>query len=89
MHSSLLAALGEAQTVEIRLLRSLRFPLMDDRHFEIPEAHERTFRWIFEPSEETHREWSNFVEWLERGDGLYWINGKAGASKASKSMNSW
>jgi hypothetical protein len=83
MQSSLLSSLGETQWVEIRLVQSLRFSSMDDRHFEIPEAHQRTFRWIFSPSHQTGGNWSNFVEWLERGTGLYWINGKAGSGKST------
>ena len=27
--------------------------------------------------------WSNFVDWLEHGDGVYWINGKAGSGKST------
>lgn len=27
--------------------------------------------------------WNDFVAWLEEGDGLYWIAGKAGSGKST------
>ncbi|KAF6240493.1 hypothetical protein HO173_001161 [Letharia columbiana] len=40
-----------------------------------------TFEWMFEePKAETKPlPWTNFVEWLRHGDGIYWVNGKAGS----------
>lgn len=40
--ASILLALGEAQSLEIRLLQSLRFPAMNDRHIEISEANRKS-----------------------------------------------
>ncbi|KAE9369410.1 hypothetical protein N431DRAFT_427565 [Stipitochalara longipes BDJ] len=65
------------------MMQSLYFPLMDDRHQSIPEAHRQTFRWIFKEFPREEYPWSNFVEWLRTGSGLYWINGKAGSGKST------
>ena len=48
-------------------------------------AHQKTFQWIFEPDgpDMSTRRWDNFVQWLEQGDGLYWISGKAGSGKST------
>ena len=84
MASSALVSLGEAQTVEIHLLVSLRFSSMGDRQEEIPIAHKRTFRWIFEDS--SSREdapWNSFTDWLRTGEGVYWVSGKAGSGKST------
>ncbi|KAF4627148.1 hypothetical protein G7Y89_g11005 [Cudoniella acicularis] len=83
MRDSVLMALGEAQSSEIRLLQSLRFPTMGNRYVEISEAHRQTFRWIFEDPLPLNCGWSNFAEWLENGRGVYWINGKAGSGKST------
>jgi hypothetical protein len=83
MPSSALVSLGEAQSVEIHLLLSLRFSSMRDRHDEIPKAHEKTFRWIFMDSSHKEAPWSNFIDWLRTGEGIYWVSGKAGSGKST------
>jgi len=65
------------------LLQSLRFPTMTHRGEEIAEAHKRTFEWAFRAPENGYRPWSDFVEWLQTGGQLYWINGKAGSGKST------
>jgi len=61
------------------LLQSLRFPTMTHRGEEIAEAHKRTFEWAFRAPENGYRPWSDFVEWLQTGGQLNWINGKDGS----------
>lgn len=77
----------EQGNVEIRvqhaLLESLRFPTITVRHEIIPEAHQRTFEWIFHGPQLWDEPWSNFSEWLETGCGVYWISGKAGSGKST------
>jgi polynucleotide 5'-kinase involved in rRNA processing len=65
------------------MVQDLHFPLIDDRRQAIPEAHRKTFEWIFEEPHEDARRWSNFAKWLETGSGVYWINGKAGSGKST------
>jgi hypothetical protein len=69
---------------------SLSFPVMCDREDQIADAELRTFDWILENPGSKDRPWSNFLEWLEKGKGLYWINGKAGSGKSTlmKYLNS-
>lgn len=82
--SSTLASLGEAQSVEIHILASLRFLSMRDRQAEIPVAHQKTYRWIFnQPRIKEDVPWSSFSDWLRDSDSIYWINGKAGSGKST------
>ncbi len=67
------------------LVDSLAFPAMRNREDEIAPAYHSTFKWIFrEPSTDLEPlPWTNFIHWLRQGDGLYWINGKAGSGKST------
>ncbi|CAM1509875.1 Fc.00g002100.m01.CDS01 [Cosmosporella sp. VM-42] len=56
---------------------------MYDRESGIPEAHIRTFRWIFDPENGQAIRWSSFIAWLESNEQVYWITGKAGAGKST------
>lgn len=66
-----------------RLLDSLHFPDIHCREEQIADAHRETFQWIFDASPSAIRPWDNFVEWLENGEGTYWINGKMGSGKST------
>lgn len=59
-----------------KLLDSLHFREMTARLEEISHAHKRTYEWIFHRRWEEDASHDNFRDWLETGDGLYWINGK-------------
>ncbi|PMD45669.1 hypothetical protein L207DRAFT_452788 [Hyaloscypha variabilis F] len=74
---------NEHSKVEEMILQSLRFPTMEDRYEEIKEAHAKTFEWIFEKSNDTNRQWDDFSDWLQHGEGIYWISGKAGSGKST------
>lgn len=67
------------------ILESLRFSMISQRMEDVTEAHDETFEWIFNhPSEDPKgRKWDDFVQWLETGNGIYWINGKAGSGKST------
>jgi hypothetical protein len=76
--------LDDTHVGESYILRTLRFPTMNHRHVEISQAHHETFSWIFESSPRSggcprH----TFLQWLQHGTGLYWINGKAGSGKST------
>ena len=66
------------------ILDGLSFMSMKDRQEEVAEAHRQTFEWIFDDTDET-KPGSNFARWLkgDDGDGIYWINGKAGSGKST------
>ena len=66
-----------------RLLDSLWFDELWSREEKIVDAHRKTFEWIFDSTGKGVGRWDNFVEWLERGKGIYWIKGKAGSGKST------
>jgi len=68
---------------EDRLLRSLLFPSISERYTRVAKAHAATFEWIFREPEHEDRPWSSFSQWLQSGDGIYWITGKAGSGKST------
>ena len=84
-----------------RLLDSLWFDEIHSREENIVDAHRETFEWILDVSDHAVGPWDNFVQWLESGQGTYWINGKAGSGKSTlmsflcqddrtmKSLRSW
>ena len=57
-----------------RFLESLYFPESYARRETIDKAHETTFKWVFQ---------HDFADWLHRGNGVYWISGKAGSGKST------
>ncbi|KAK0106605.1 hypothetical protein ONS96_004226 [Cadophora gregata f. sp. sojae] len=65
------------------IIESVHFPTRTVRHDNIPEAHKQTFEWIFRDPIDDGKPWSNFAQWLETGDGIYWINGKVGSGKST------
>lgn len=69
--------------IEDTILASLRFPSMNDRYDGIEEAFQETFDWIFSKPNPTTQPWDDFSKWLSEGDGIYWINGKAGSGKST------
>ncbi|KAH7360458.1 hypothetical protein BKA65DRAFT_421518 [Rhexocercosporidium sp. MPI-PUGE-AT-0058] len=70
---------------EQRILASLRFYTMDDRHASIRAAHAQTFSWILEESsaDQNSRAPTKFVEWLKSDETLYWVSGKPGSGKST------
>ena len=66
-----------------QFLESLWFPEIHAREEGIKDAHEKTFRWLFDDSHNSARPWDDFVKWLECGRGTYWISGKAGSGKST------
>jgi hypothetical protein len=69
--------------LEDAILDSLGFPYMDTRYHGIEDAHKKTFNWIYQPVGSETKPWYGFTEWLAYGDGIYWINGKAGSGKST------
>ena len=66
-----------------RVLESLWYAEILVREETIAEAHRKTFQWIFDRSGQAVRPWSNFTSWLEDGEDIYWISGKAGSGKST------
>jgi hypothetical protein len=72
------------RVAEDAVLENFRFLTMSDRREEVAEAHHATFEWIFRKSSSTKPcLQGSFLDWLRSGDGIYWINGKAGSGKST------
>ena len=74
------------RTIQHKILHSLYFPQLKERHSRIPKAHAETFNWVLEIGSKQSIRWSNLVDWLTRSgdnDNLYWIAGKAGSGKST------
>jgi hypothetical protein len=64
------------------IIQELSFKEMKQRQLDIKEAHYHTFKWVFTPSS-SHPSPTHFTEWLEHGDGTFWISGKPGSGKST------
>jgi len=75
------------QEIEVAVQRSaldsLYFASSSQRYEEVAEAHRSTFEWIFKADQQHGAHWSNFPEWLQSGNGLYWLSGKAASGKST------
>lgn len=56
---------------------------INEREVRIERAYEKTFQWIFKNNTPQQKRWSNFKDWLESDEKLYWITGKAGSGKST------
>jgi hypothetical protein len=70
-------------SIEVDLLRDLEFSTMSDRQYEVSEAHQKTFGWLFDHSLDKAAPWKSLTDWLRSSRGIYWINGKAGSGKST------
>lgn len=77
------------------LLKSLKYPGMNERANNIETAHARTFRWLFADGKSLSKDanknrnklsevvWSSFTDWLQSNLSVYWIMGKPGSGKST------
>lgn len=68
---------------ERRILNQLRFREIHARHEEIGLVHRETIEWLFHETQPGEMSWTNFMEWLQNDNSIYWINGKAGSGKST------
>jgi NACHT domain len=66
-----------------QILGALYFRTINERQEIVADAHQSTFQWIYRDPEAHNKPWSDFVTWLRRGKGCYWISGKAGSGKST------
>ncbi|KAJ8129401.1 hypothetical protein O1611_g4229 [Lasiodiplodia mahajangana] len=70
------------------VLSSLDYEKRPDRCESIPEAHKKTFGWVFS-NPRIHEDSGSgiqqdrFVRWLTKGDGIFWVSGKPGSGKST------
>lgn len=79
------AGKGLEYHAEQLVLDHLQFATMNARRAAIPEAHTKTFSWIFEPKARDDKRPSahNFTKWLASDDTLFWVSGKPGSGKST------
>lgn len=63
----------------------MRYDTISERYELIPEAYKKTFEWILQrqETESIGHGGDDFVQWLRMGEGIFWINGKAGSGKST------
>lgn len=62
---------------QLKIVESLYFPELKRRQSDITDANRKTEKWVFDK----HR--TTFLDWLESGNGIYWISGLAGSGKST------
>ncbi|KAI1123050.1 hypothetical protein F5Y10DRAFT_286565 [Nemania abortiva] len=68
------------------ILDTLNFDSRIVRHQAIPEAHSGTFQWALatdEPDKEGREDEAKLLQWLQRGQGIFWVTGRAGSGKST------
>jgi len=76
-----LEAANVSQDMIDKFLGSLRYDTMNERKNQITQPHPETFQWLFKP--QIKRPWDSFSQWLQTGEKVYWVNGKAGSGKST------
>lgn len=64
------------------ILSSLGFSDMSNRHDRIEEPGYSTYQWVFDNTN-LALSGTRYLPWLENGDGIFWITGKAGSGKST------
>jgi len=78
---------AETTMENMEFLKTLSFGEIRTRHESIPDAHAKTFKWVFKNRTPDGLHDIHFVEWLRQGRGIYWARGKPGSGKSTL-MNS-
>lgn len=84
----LMAKEGESLVRQKCVLDSLAFSEIHSRRQNVHDAsHQATLNWIFADKQDTSKHPTTpnvrFREWLQQGQGIYWITGKAGSGKST------
>jgi hypothetical protein len=69
---------------EHTILKSLSFESRAVRYSSVPDAHHRTFGWIFkEVCDFDDQSTGSLLKWLQEGNGIFWVSGKPGSGKST------
>ncbi|KXG52206.1 uncharacterized protein PGRI_084900 [Penicillium griseofulvum] len=69
---------------QLKLLDSLSYRAIQERHSQIRESHTQTFEWAFDTQLSADKlSQSSVYEWQKSGDGIFWVSGKAGSGKST------
>ncbi|KAL2825093.1 hypothetical protein BDW59DRAFT_146785 [Aspergillus cavernicola] len=79
LSSGLTGLIQEVQAADKyrQIITSLLFTTMKRRHDQIHNAHFKTLSWVYDPSKTT------LMDWINQGNGIYWITGQAGSGKST------
>lgn len=79
-----LSSLAEASRNQktLCILNSLDFETRQSRQSDISDTENRTFEWIFNDYHGPLNQHVGFRKWLQFGNEIYWISGKAGSGKS-------
>ena len=66
-----------------KVLANLRYDDMRARRSAVVKSHAGTYEWILDSSEALKASNVGFSEWLRRGQGIFWVSGKAGSRKST------
>ena len=82
--SGKLSSLAEASRKQktLCIINSLDFETRQSRQSDISDAQDRTFEWIFHDHHGPFNQHVGFRNWLQFGNDIYWISGKAGSGKS-------
>jgi hypothetical protein len=75
-----LASLSEIYSKADDILQTIDYEQRSARHDSIPQAYTTTFRWAFDKQSSPN---SHLLEWIEKGNEIFWITGKPGAGKST------
>ena len=78
---SLLAEASRDQKI-LCIINSLDFETRQSRQSDIADAEDQTFDWIFHNHHGPFNQCVGFRNWLQFGNEIYWISGKAGSGKS-------
>ncbi|KAF2805600.1 uncharacterized protein BDZ99DRAFT_524565 [Mytilinidion resinicola] len=65
------------------ILNFLWFRFMGDRRAEVSDAYRKTFEWVFNGRVPFGWALDSLSQWLQHGEGCFWISGKAGSGKST------
>ncbi|KAI3336506.1 hypothetical protein HD806DRAFT_542402 [Xylariaceae sp. AK1471] len=65
------------------LIESFYFNNFTTRENSVPTAHAKTFEWVFRGISHDGETKTGFPDWLQSGNGIFWIRGKAGSGKST------
>lgn len=74
---------SDSRSIESAILAHLAFPRMSERRDEVSDQYRKTLEWVFADRSEKEQQWPSLVEWLEKGDGCYWLYGKPCSGKST------
>ncbi|KAI1422042.1 hypothetical protein F5Y12DRAFT_717778 [Xylaria sp. FL1777] len=65
------------------IIESFYFDKFTSREEKVPDAHAKTFEWVFRGVLPDGTTKIGFPSWLKSGNGIFWVRGKAGSGKST------